>query len=377
MNVVIKLIDLNYYCHEDLSNPATVLELHRASTGYVPYIRQQMKVELIKHMNFEGVRYLGAVKCSFFHSRTRYWHIPFKTHHYIREQQPDIVLVQGLIFPLQVIALKIELGKQVKIVIQHHGEHPANGLKKWLQKIADRFVTMYVFTSRQNAGDWIENKIILNPTKYFEILEASSWFKKNEKESSIKKLQLTSTLNFLWVGRLNANKDPMTVITAFERFILQEPHVRLYMMFQTTELLDEIQKRISSSPALSKAIILLGKVEHSELEEWFNAADFYISASHHEGSGYALLEAMACGCIPIVSSIPSFKKITSDGAFGFLFEAGNSESLLQSLLKAKEADVERLSLSITEYFHKSLSFQSIADGLYQLSQRLTSKESHD
>jgi glycosyltransferase involved in cell wall biosynthesis len=122
---------------------------------------------------------------------------------------------------------------------------------------------------------------------------------------------------------------------------------------------------------LKNSIILKGKADHSQLEHWFNAADFYISASHKEGSGYALIEAMACGCIPIVTPIPSFIKITENGKFGFLFEPGNPESLLKVLLNLENIDKEELSISIVDHFNQSLSFRSIADHLFAVCERLS------
>jgi glycosyltransferase involved in cell wall biosynthesis len=178
---------------------------------------------------------------------------------------------------------------------------------------------------------------------------------------------------FLWVGRLNLNKDPFTVLNAFEKYVYLYPEVRLYMIYQAEDLLQEIQKRLDESSLLKNSVILKGKVDHSELENWFNAADFYISASHKEGSGYALIEAMACGCVPIVTSIPSFKKITGNGEFGFLFEPKNTQSLLKVLLNLKNIDKEKLSVSIVEHFNQSLSFKSIARDLFKVCEQLMTK----
>jgi len=68
--------------------------------------------------------------------------------------------------------------------------------------------------------------------------------------------------------------------------------------------LQEVNDTIKQSPVLWKAVSLKGKIDNDELSAWYSAADFYISGSHSEGGSYALLEAMACGCIPIVTSIP-------------------------------------------------------------------------
>lgn len=370
---MIKLIDLNYHTHSNLSNPEEVLELQKASIGFVDFIKEKLSIQLIKHLNYEGEKCFDGVKYVFFKSKNKFLHIPFKTHRYIQKQNADIILIQGLIFPLQLIALKLILPKKAKIIVQHHGEKPFPGIKKYFQKIADHFIDRYLFTGRENADGWIDKKIIKNKKKCSELLEASTFFTEKDKMKCSRLLSFKGNQNFLWVGRLNKGKDPMTVINAFEKYIVIYPDACLFMIFQTEELFPVIKEKLEENEHLKKAVILKGKVNHDKLETWYNAADFFISASQKEGSGYALIEAMSCGCIPIVSRIPSFKKITDDGKFGFLFEPGNSESLLKILLNLEIIDQQELSISILDHFNRSLSFKSIADNLFSICERLTKK----
>ena len=370
---MIKLIDLNYHTHSNLSNPQEVLELQKASIGFADFIKEKLSIQLIKHLNYESEKYINGVKYVFFKSKNKFLHIPFKTHRYIRKQNPDIILIQGLIFPLQLIALKLILPQRTKIIVQHHGERPFPGIKKFFQKIADHFIDMYLFTSIENANEWIDKKIIEDKKKCSELLEGSTVVTVKDKLECRRQLSFKGNQNFLWVGRLNEGKDPMTVINAFEKYVIIYPEARLFMIFQTEKLLPLIKEKLEENEHLKKAVILKGKVNHDELETWYNAADFFISASHKEGSGYALIEAMSCGCIPIVTRIPSFKKITDDGKFGFLFEPGNSESLLKILLNLEIIDQEELSISILDHFNRSLSFKSIADNLFSICERLTEK----
>lgn len=370
---MIKLIDLNYHAHSNISSPEEVMELQKASIGFVEFIQEKLSIQLIKHLNYEGEKYVNDVKYVFFKSKNKFWHIPFKTHRYIQKQNPHIVLIQGLIFPLQLIALKIKLGKKVKMIVQNHGEKPFGGIKKFFQKVADHYIDIYLFTSVENANEWVEKKIIVNKEKCHELLEASTFFQMKDKLQCKLRLGFTGNQNFLWVGRLNIGKDPMTVINAFEKYIISCPEARLFMIYQTEELLTVIKRRLEENEQLNKAIILKGKVNHCELEGWFNAADYFISGSHKEGSGYALIEAMSCGCIPIVTNIPSFKKITNEGTFGFLFEPGDSQSLLKILLSLKNIDKETLSSSVVGHFNHNLSFKSIADDLYAICEKLLNK----
>ena len=168
---------------------------------------------------------------------------------------------------------------------------------------------------------------------------------------------------FIWVGRLDKNKDPLTVIRAFFLFTEIYPGAKLYMIFQTIELLEEIKKLIQVNPGKS-SIILIGNIQHKDLLYWLNSTDFYLSASHYEGSGTALCEAMSCGCIPIVTAIPSFKKIVGEN--GFFFEPGNAMSLLSVLEKSMQINPEEMKRKVLDHFKTELSFQSIAEKFQQL-----------
>jgi len=369
---MIKLIDLNYHTHSGISNPEEVMELQKASIGFVEFIKEKLSIELIKHLNYQGEKYVNGVKYRFFKSNNKFWYIPFKTHKYIQKQNPDIVLIQGFIFPLQLIFLKFKLPKKTKIMVQHHGEKPFRGIKMLFQKIADHYIDLYLFTSVENANEWIEKKIIPDKKKCCELLEASTFFKSKDKLQCKLRLSFSGNQNFLWVGRLNIGKDPMTVLNAFEKYIIVCPEARLFMIYHTEELLPVIKRKLNENEQLKKAVLLKGKVNHSELETWYHAADFFISGSHKEGSGYALIEAMFCGCIPVVTDIPSFRTITANGDCGLLYEAGNENALLATLIQTIQMDLQEKREKALEHFKNRLSFEAIAEALSGICEKLVS-----
>lgn len=144
------------------------------------------------------------------------------------------------------------------------------------------------------------------------------------------------------------------------------------MIYQTEELLHEIMQEISRSRLLQMNVHLVGKLPHHILAEWYSAADFFISGSHNEGSGYALLEAMNCGCIPVVTAIPSFNKITAGGEYGYLFQAGNVENLVSVLDEVQKLNISDFSEEVLAYSKADLGFKKIAGDVFNLVERLVS-----
>jgi len=44
---------------------------------------------------------------------------------------------------------------------------------------------------------------------------------------------------------------------------------------------------MEGSAILNNKVHLLGKIAHSEIEQYYNSADYFVLGSHYEGSGYA------------------------------------------------------------------------------------------
>ena len=88
-----------------------------------------------------------------------------------------------------------------------------------------------------------------------------------------------------------------------------------------------------------------------------SAADIFVSGSHHEGSGYSLIEAMSCGVMPCVTNIPSFRAIT--GGIGVLWAVGDADACAAALadLAARDRDSERE--RVRQRYADALSWESI------------------
>jgi glycosyltransferase involved in cell wall biosynthesis len=365
------IIDLSYHCHHTES-VAEVLAWHAASSGYARHLKDNAKIVMIKHLQHVGPLEHEGVSYQFFRRPNRFWQIPFVTHRFVRQQRPDVVLVQGLVFPLQVLALRAKLGNRVRIVAQHHGDRPWGGLKGWLQRLADRYIDAYTFTSLGNATPWVQKGIIAHIGKCYRVLEAVPAIQPIDKAVARQQTGMEGSFNFLWVGRLTAFKDPLTVLAAFSQYLGHNPAARLYMVYQTNDLLPEVKAMLANDERLEKAVRLLGRLHQTALATWYSAADFFIAASHREGSGYALLEAMQCGCVPVLSRIPSFETITDQGQQGVLFQTGNAADLLAQLQRLDQLVIPAMSAGVKNYAATHFTHGAIAGQIWQLCQSLCS-----
>lgn len=84
------------------------------------------------------------------------------------------------------------------------------------------------------------------------------------------------------------------------------------------------------------AVSFAGGVSDTDLVSALRSARFYLSASHSDGASASLLEAMACGLLPIVSDIPANREWIVNRKNGLLFPAGDHEALARAMAVALE-----------------------------------------
>ena len=351
-----KIVSTSYSKTKEFSDPKKWLERISFYTGILEELAKMHEVISIERISYEGQYEQNGVQYYFLRQKKKIIRFPLRMHRLIKQLKPDVVFVNGFIFPLQIIQLRLMLGWAVKIIIFHRAEKPFRGLKKYLQKLADRLVNAYLFSSDEFGKDWMEKGIINDKRKIYEVMQASSSFYPKDRHIAQTALSVTGSPVFLWVGRLDSNKDPLTVVKAFLQYLEFQQTAMLYMIYQSEKIIEEVQAKIKETGRIK----LIGKVEHNRLESWYNCADFIVSGSHYEGSGIAVCEAMSCGCIPVVTNIMSFRRMTGPGKCGMLYESGKDEALLAALLMTKDMDMEKEKAKVLLQFKEELSFEAIA-----------------
>jgi glycosyltransferase involved in cell wall biosynthesis len=349
-----KFIFTSYISSPEYDRPHAWLKRIQGYTGILGQLAKSHTVVGIERINYEGEYMQDGVHYYFIRQRRKIARFPFYQHRLIKKIKPDIVFINGFIFPLQVVQLRLTLGPSVKIILLHRAERPAKGIKKLLQRLSDKCVNAYLFTATEFGNEWQSN---IDTRKIHEVIQASSVFHPASRNVAREATLVEGDPVFLWVGSLTQRKDPLTVVNAFLEFVKTYPGARLYMIYQSAELLREINALVEKS-AQRNAVILIGRVDHDQLLAWYNSADFFITGSHYEGSGVALSEAMSCGCIPITSDFISFKKMTNQ--CGLMYPAGNEKELIKILLQTPGLDREKVKIEVLRQFHDELSFEAIA-----------------
>lgn len=287
----------------------------------------------------------------------------------IGDLQADVFHVHGLSFPRDVTVLASML-PDVPILLQDHADRPPRFWRRRTWRRAFASAAGVAFCAQEQSRPWTAAGLIGKSTSIFEISESSSRFSPGEQSQARARTQLGGDPCLLWIGHLNSNKDPLTVLSGVSAAVPELPNLQLWCCFGSAPLRAEVTRRIEADPRLRGRVHLLGAVAHSEIELLMRAADFFVQGSHHEGSGYALLEALACGLPPVVTDIPSFRALTGDGAVGRLWPCGNAQSFTEALLSIAARPRESLRAQVREHFDRCLSFEALGRTLTQTYRQL-------
>jgi glycosyltransferase involved in cell wall biosynthesis len=270
----------------------------------------------------------------------------------VKSLQPDVVHVNGLGFPFHT-RLLCALGAPV--LVQDHADNPRSRLRA-LRRRGLAKVSGAAFTSAEQALPFFRNKWLKPGVPVFSVPESSTHFRDGDIEEARLVTGVHGNPALLWIGHLNENKDPLTIIEAFLRAIPRLPDAHLWMCYGDAPLLERVQARLTADPALASRVHMLGAVPHERVEWLCRAADFFLLGSRRESCGYAVLEALACGATPVISDIPAFRAITANGAVGALCKPAEARAFASALVSLAGSSSEALRAKAIQHFKSELSF---------------------
>jgi len=91
-----------------------------------------------------------------------------------------------------------------------------------------------------------------------------------------------------------------------------------------------------------------------------------VQGSHREGSGYSVIEAMACGLSPVVTDIPSFRSLLGplpDQQAAALWPVGDATGLADALVGLAQQPLRHRQRRVLARFDAHCSFAAVGRGL--------------
>lgn len=157
-----------------------------------------------------------------------------------------------------------------------------------------------------------------------------------------------------WIDHYRGNKNVFLMIagpTARET-IMADGGGKEYLML--------LKKIVQEAGCESQVIFMPFK---EKVEDYFKVSNYFINPSESEGLSNALLEAMACGTVPISSRTSGAKDVIADGENGYIFNTGDKDGLLSVLKKIDNShyNYSSVSLRAQEYILNNYSLEKISN----------------
>jgi glycosyltransferase involved in cell wall biosynthesis len=279
---------------------------------------------------------------------------------------PDVVHVNGLDHPRSLRRLRRRSAARLTpvtggrrppaIVVQDHGGFDPRHLPSWRRmwmRYGLRAATAVLVATPPQIELFRSSGLVPDRLPILDVPEGSTTLRVRERLCS------TGNPALLWVGRLNEIKDPLTVLAGFAKFVALRPDATLTYIYQDAALERQIRAAVERDARLGRAVTLRGPVAHERLADEYAAADFFVLGSRREGSGYAAVEALACGVPPIVTDIAPFRWLTDGGTVGRLWRPGDSDSLCAALVDATNEPIEQQREACRRRFDGCFGWQAI------------------
>lgn len=269
----------------------------------------------------------------------------FKIKKILKQIEPDIVyLHSSKAGAIGRIALAFNF--ETKILYNAHGWYfnaQISNKKKMLFAIIERILAVktdkIINISKSEYESALKYKIASK--KKMCIIENGIDFTKFEnsdkyrKETRIKYHIRDNEIVIGVVGRLSEQKDPMTMIKAFE--LVNKENKNTKLMYVGSGNLEEEVKQYAKEKNILDKVIVTGWVNN--VEQYIPAFDIAVLPSKWEGFGLVLIEYMACNKPIVATKVGGIQDIIKDKKNGYLLECKNFPKLanrIENLIQRKE-----------------------------------------
>jgi len=218
-----------------------------------------------------------------------------------------------------------------------------------------------------------ESKISVIPNFVAELPDAEEILRKKTTEKH--------TPAIIFPGGTAGSKSPDIVLKAAMRLVKTDLDFKFYWLGNTispSKKFPFLHIKDLSKFVNDKRFVFPGRLSRQQAAEIISMADLFLAPSRREGCPMALLEAMRCGCIPLVADYKvANKEIVTDHKNGFVISHNNIDEwvrrmtdIIQSPDKYKEIYFES-----KKRFEESFTFQSWFENINGLVQSCTQNHS--
>ena len=130
------------------------------------------------------------------------------------------------------------------------------------------------------------------------------------------------------------------IIEAFARFKQNNERKDWRLVVAATGTETESLKDKANELGLTDDVEFVGWIQKEDNEQWYSKAKIWVSIPESDATSISLLEAMACGSIPVVSDLPANREWIQSGVNGIVVEDLESDFISDALLLNQTEAIE-------------------------------------
>jgi L-malate glycosyltransferase len=121
------------------------------------------------------------------------------------------------------------------------------------------------------------------------------------------------------------------LLKTFALVLAEVPEARLVLKYYSAPEKEKFVQ-LAHKLAIYDKIVWVGKAAYSDLPKYYRAADTYVSLSFTDSGPVSMLEAMACGSVPVVSNLKNIGEWVKEGVNGHLVAPNDHRAAAQAII---------------------------------------------
>ena len=190
-----------------------------------------------------------------------------------------------------------------------------------------------------------------------------------------KRVSFNLPLKLLYVGRLDNHQKAILLLPEIIK-IISKNKIEISLTIIGDGPDKEKLLELISKYKLNSFINYKGLLTNEEVYKEYLSNHILLLPSNYEGLPLTLIEAMACGCVPIATMLEGSTDLCIDeGVNGFLTERGNCQEVADKVLQiySNSKSWELMSSNSIEKAKKDFSFETMAHKYFTIIDKIFSK----
>ena len=286
-----------------------------------------------------------------------YWEDVIKLAGVMEKKLPCVIILNKQMQMLYAaILLKKRFPEYVKIVSVIHND--AICLYK-RSKIIERYIDIFMGTTKHIKEELIRYNISGNKVVYKEMPVLDNFFKGHKYSLSRDKIFIG------YAGRLEiVQKRADLLIKLISQLELREIPYEFHIA-GTGTYYSKIKEYIDQNK-LEQKVILYGQLPREKMPGFWSGKDIFIAVSDKEGSCLSMVEAMASGVVPVVTSFSSSSEYVLIPGNGYVVPFGDMKMMAGKIeeLYKNPYIIKEKSIACMKYIRAHCSYNSYIDFLF-------------